>query len=154
MTDHQVPPPGLLSQARVRTTARILALVLLVAGVVLLVRGLSAFFEDFDRPLGFVEEAGDSGAAGILMAAAGGFCLVLGLVAAQIGWMSAHVRYVAGETMPVLKDSATYLSDGRGIAGVGRTEEAAAATGPYCRQCGTRNDTEARFCDGCGQSLA
>ena len=69
----------------------------------------------------------------------------------------AQASYVAGETMPVVKDSATYLSDGRGIAGVGRTEdrmEASAVTGPYCRQCGTRNDSDARFCDSCGQTLA
>ena len=31
---------------------------------------------------------------------------------------------------------------------------AAAAAGPYCRSCGVRNDPDARFCDGCGQSLA
>ena len=53
----------------------------------------------------------------ILTVAAGGFCVVLGLVAASVGWLSAQATYVAGETIPVLKDSATYLSDGRGIAG-------------------------------------
>ena len=29
-----------------------------------------------------------------------------------------------------------------------------AATGPFCRSCGVRNDEDARFCDGCGASLA
>lgn len=140
--------PGLPRQARVRTTARVLAVVLLVVGVVLLVRGISAFASEMDNP------SFDDGPGSVLTTAAGGFCIVFGLAAAQVGWLRAQASYVAGETMPVVKDSATYLSDGRGIAGVGRTEEAAAATGPYCRQCGTRNDAEARFCDSCGQSLA
>lgn len=147
MSDHHVPPPGLLGQARVRTTARVIAGVLLVTGAVLLVRGVSAFASEFGDP------TMDARPGPILMAAGGGFCIVLGLVAAQIGWMRAHVRYVAGETMPVLKDSATYLSDGQGIARIGRPAAASTATGPYCRQCGTRNDADATFCDGCGQSL-
>ncbi|CAM3666784.1 DUF7577 domain-containing protein [Nocardioides zeicaulis] len=140
--------PGLARQEQVRTAARVLAVVLLVTGAVMLVRGLSAFASEMDNP------SFDDGPGSVLTAAAGGFCLVFGLAAASVGWMRAHASYVAGETMPVVKDSATYLSDGRGVAGVGRTEEAAAATGPYCRQCGTRNDAEARFCDSCGQSLA
>ena len=151
MTDHRVPPPGLVGQARVRTTARVIAGVLLVTGAVLLARGVSAFLSELDDPAAF-----DSGPGSILMAAGGGFCVVLGLVAAQVGWMSAHVRYVAGETMPVVKDSATYLGDGQGLGAIGRTPQpgSSTVTGPYCRQCGTRNDAEARFCDACGQSLA
>lgn len=140
--------PGLARQAQVRTTARVLAVVLLVVGVVLLVRGISAFASEMDSP------SFDDGPGSVLTTAAGGFCVVLGLAAAQVGWLRAQASYVAGETMPVVKDSATHLSDGRGIAGVGRTEEAVAATGPYCRQCGTRNDADAKFCDSCGQSLA
>ncbi len=61
--------------------------------------------------------------------------------------------------MPTVKQSATYLSDGEGILGVGRTvgdraPGGSAAAGPYCRSCGVRNDEDARFCDGCGTSLA
>jgi hypothetical protein len=138
--------PGLGNQSTVRTAARVAAVVLLVVGVVLGFMGVSAFVADF--------RSMDGGPGPILTAAAGGFCLVFGLAAANVGWLRTQASYVAGETMPVVKDSATYLSDGRGIAGVGRTEEAAAATGPYCRQCGTRNDADARFCDSCGQSLA
>ena len=70
----------------------------------------------------------------------------------------AAARYGAGETMPVVKNSATYLSDGEGVLGVGRTVDDAGAqravTGPYCLSCGRRNEEDARFCDGCGTSLA
>ena len=72
--------------------------------------------------------------------------------------IGAQSRYVAGETMPTLKQSAAYLSDGEGIMGVGRTvddqQRGTAANGPYCRSCGVRNDEDARFCDGCGSALA
>ena len=66
----------------------------------------------------------------------------------QWGFLGAAARYGAGETMPVVKDSATYLSDGEGILGVGRT------AGPFCSKCGVRNDADAKFCDSCGGALA
>jgi hypothetical protein len=151
MDDQHIPPPGLLGQARVRTTARMIAVVLLVVGAVLGISGVSSFVSEIGDPMMI-----DAGPGSILRAAGGGFCIVLGLVAAQIGWLRAQVTYVAGETMPVLKDSATYLSDGQGLGAIGRTAQPgpSTVTGPYCRQCGTRNDVEARFCDACGQSLA
>ena len=130
--------PGLDHQSTVRTVARVAAVVLLLVGAVLGFMGVSAFVADF--------QSMDGGPGPILTAAAGGFC---------IGWLRTQASYVAGETMPVLKDSATYLSDGQGLGNVGRTPAPAAAeAGPYCRQCGTRNDADARFCDSCGQSLA
>jgi len=61
--------------------------------------------------------------------------------------LGAAARCGGGETMPVVKDSAAYLSDGEGILGVGRT------AGPYCSKCGVRNDADARFCDSCGSAL-
>ena len=137
--------PGLRHQGRVRTGARVVAVVLLLLGAYLLYRGIS----------GFVDQAQSSSVepdfGPILTIAAGGFCVVFGLAAANVGWLRSQASYVAGETMPVVKDSATYLTDGRGIGGVGAGQP---ASGPYCRQCGTRNDDEARFCDSCGQSLA
>ena len=139
--------PGLGNQSTVRTVARVAAVALLLVGAVLGFMGVSAFVADF--------QSMDGGPGPILTAAAGGFCLVFGLAAANVGWLRTQASYVAGETMPVLKDSATYLSDGQGLGNVGRTPAPAAAeAGPYCRQCGTRNDADARFCDSCGQSLA
>jgi hypothetical protein len=96
---------------------------------------------------------------GFLMFALGGILAVTGFGFLNAGFMGASARYTAGETMPVVKDSATYLSDGEGILGVGRTVDdqhvtQRAATGPYCRSCGVRNDEDAKFCDGCGTALA
>jgi hypothetical protein len=58
--------------------------------------------------------------------------------------------------MPVLKDSAAYLTDGKGVLGIGRTDDdaVAASAGPFCSACGTRNDDTAKFCDSCGAALA
>ena len=129
MTDDTAP--GLARQSTVRTAARVLSVVLLLTGVVLLVRGISAFVADAKSM------AMDGGPGSVLTIGAGGFCVVFGLAAAQVGWLRAGTSYVAGETMPVVKDSLAYVT-----------------AGPYCRQCGTRNDGEATFCDSCGQSLA
>lgn len=137
--------PGLANQSSVRTAFRVLGPVILLVGLGFVVVGFVDFFgsmNSFRGPEKF------------WMLFVGLPVLFVGGALTQAGYAGTAARYVAGETMPVVKDSATYLSDGRGIAGIGRTEEAAAATGPYCRQCGTRNDADARFCDSCGQSLA
>lgn len=134
------PGPGLERQAGVRNAARAAAIALLLLGIFLLVRGI----------MGFAEEIGstsvDGGFGDVFMIGAGGFCLVLALAAVNVGWMAAGARYVAGETMPVVKDSLDHLK--------GERAPETAARGPYCRACGTRNDETARFCDSCGQSLA
>ena len=123
--------PGLDQQSTVRTTARVLAVVLLLVGAYLLFRGITGFVQQAQS----MEVDADFGP--ILTIGAGGFCVVLGLAAANVGWLRAQASYVAGETVPVVKESIDHLT-----------------AGPYCRQCGTRNDTTARFCDSCGQSLA
>ncbi len=153
--NNDATPPGLDRQSTVRTAARVIAVVLAVTGVLLVVSGGSDFASSFDAPLG---SPGD-GPGSVLRLGAGGFCIVFAFAAANIGWLGAQASYVAGETMPVVKDSATYLSNGQGIAGIGRTagapvQQDAVGHGPYCRGCGTRNDGEAKFCDSCGQSLA
>ena len=85
---------------------------------------------------------------GIPMLAIGGWCL-------QAGFMGVGARSVSGEVSPVVKDSAAYLTDGKGLLNVGvRDQVGPAATGPYCRSCGTRNDADARFCDSCGTAMA
>lgn len=123
--------PGLDQQSTVRTTARVLAVVLLAAGAYLLFRGITAFV---DQAQSMEMEPGFGP---ILTIGAGGFCVVFGLAAANVGWLRAQASYVAGETVPVVKESLDHLR-----------------AGPHCRQCGTRNDTTAKFCDSCGQSLA
>ena len=129
MDDHTTP--GLANQSTVRTVARVASVVLVLTGVVLVWRGLAAFAADWQSP------AMGGGPGSVLTIGAGGFCVVLGLAAANVGWLRAQAAYVAGETVPVVKQSLDHLR-----------------AGPYCRSCGTRNDGEASFCDSCGQSLA
>ncbi len=130
--------PGLARQAQYRTTFRVLGAVVLVVGIVTFGYGIRSVFGSEDAP---------SGAQ--IAAFMGGLLVVgVGLMLLQWGFVGAAARYGAGETMPVVKDSAAYLSDGEGILGVGRT------AGPYCSRCGVRNDGAARFCDSCGTALA
>lgn len=109
------------------------------------------------------------------------FLLSAGMWMLRAGFLGPATRYVAGETMPVVKDSVGYLTDGEGFMGIGRIVDDVPGTGrpysgagqPYaqgttrqyhgaypssaqgifCQHCGTRNDTNARFCNACGQRL-
>ena len=65
---------------------------------------------------------------------------VVGGVCLQAGFIGAAARYGAGETAPVLRDTASYLTDGQGLLGVGRTVDdrpASASPGAFCAQCGS-----------------
>jgi hypothetical protein len=133
--------PGFERNRAQRIVLRVVGVAMLLAGIYLIVTG----------GMGFADEANsadmDSGFGSILRLAGGGFLAVFGLGALNFGFLGAQARYAAGETMPVVKDSAAYLSDGEGILGVGRT------AGPYCSKCGVRNDADAKFCDSCGTAL-
>lgn len=145
--------PGFARQSQYRTVFRVLAVVLGVAAVACFVRFgilISRELAAFDNHA--LDGSSDAGLAPMGWFLGGGVAMVLAAVCANLGFMGAAARYGAGETMPVVKDSAAYLSDGEGILGVGRTVDDTPA-GPYCRQCGKRGDADARFCDGCGQSL-
>lgn len=142
-------PPGLPEQVRVRNTLRITGIVLLVVGLFLFGSGLADFLATMsdptlEGPTKFWELF-----VGLLLLAPAGWCL-------QAGFLGAASRYVAGETAPVVKDSASYLSDGEGVLGVGRTTDDAEPRpqGLLCSSCGTRNDEGASFCDHCGHTLA
>ncbi len=139
-----VPDPGLRQQAGLRTTFRVAGPLVLVAGLTLMAVALVDFFTAELMPtkfwLFFVA---------VPLVGLGGWLT-------QAGYVGVAARYASGELAPVARDTAAYLSDGRGIGNVGRTADGATATvgGPYCRTCGERNDADARFCDGCGRSLA
>ena len=147
-----MPNPGLRGQSGMRTVLRVVGLILLVAGLVFLGVGLQSFFSGFgndDPNAGFPDRVWMA-FVGILLLGPAGWCL-------QAGFLGTASRYAAGETMPTVKDSAAYLTDGEGVLGVGRTVddgERSAASGPFCSGCGTRNDTDASFCDSCGAALA
>ncbi|MGI8521869.1 MAG: zinc ribbon domain-containing protein [Nocardioides sp.] len=138
--------PGLRGQTGVRTALRIGGVVLLAVALTFLVVGLADFFgsmDSFEGPHRFWMVF-----VGILLLGPAAWCL-------QAGFLGTAARFTAGETMPVVKDAAAYLSDGKGVFGVGRTDDdhADALTGPFCSKCGVRNDDGARFCDSCGAAL-
>lgn len=145
--------PGLRGQGSWRLAFRVAGVILLVVALAFLGLGLQSFFSGFGDPEGGFPSRFWMAFVGILMLGPAGWCL-------QAGFVGAAARYVAGETTPVVKDSASYLTDGEGIIGVGRTIDDAATphpptatTGPYCSRCGTRNDADASFCDSCGAAL-
>jgi len=141
--------PGFIRQTRYRNAFRVLGAAVLVVGIVMFGYGITSVFGSEEFPGGLQ-----------IFCFMGGLLVIgLGLMFLQAGFLGAAARYSAGETMPVVRDSASYLSDGQGILGVGRTVDdgaprGGATSGPYCRSCGVRNDADARFCDGCGASLA
>ncbi len=141
------PAPGLRNQAGARTVFRVLGvLVTGTALVFLLVGGIDFFgsMDSFEGPTKFWMFF-----VGIPLLGVGGWLL-------QAGFMGVGARYVSGEYAPVAKDTASYLTDGKGILNIGATgaSGAGSASGPFCRSCGTRNDVEARFCDSCGTAMA
>lgn len=144
------PPssPGFSNQGGLRTTFRVLGVVLTGTALVFLLIGGMDFVASVDTNDGpskfwmiFVA---------IALLAVGGWCL-------QAGFLGAGARYVSGEVSPVTKDAAAYLTDGKGLLNLGVREQPASpppTDGPYCSSCGVRNDAEARFCDSCGTALA
>ncbi len=144
--------PGYADQARKRTAFRVVGVLCMGTALVLIGLAIADFVhaasaDDFDtQPTKFWYFF-----VALPFFAVGGACL-------NAGFMGAAARYGAGETMPVVRDSASYLSDGQGILGVGRTVDddraaASTVTGPYCSRCGVRNDDTAKFCDACGSAL-
>lgn len=139
---------------RPRTVLLVVGTLLLVGGAVIAYLGGRDFFAAANM------ESMDPQFGSFFTMAGGAFMVIFGIGMLNAGTLGAQSRYVAGETMPTVKKSAEYLSDGRGIMGVGRTVDdgtaagAQRASGPFCRACGTRNDEDARFCDGCGASMA
>lgn len=147
-----VPEPGYADQSTKRTVLRVVGVVSMGTALLLICIAVADFFRAFGSDdLGAEPTKFWMFFAALPFIAVGGWAL-------QAGFLGAAARYTAGETMPVVRDSAAYLTDGQGLLGVGRTVDdapsAGRAAGPYCRQCGTRNDADARFCDSCGQSLA
>ncbi|RYP85014.1 zinc ribbon domain-containing protein [Nocardioides guangzhouensis] len=135
--------PGYSRQSTIRFYFRVAAVVVLVLAAYFLFVGFRDVVTAGSEPTRFWMLF-----VGLPLLAVGGWL-------AMAGWGGAMARYTAGEGLPVARDSLDYLSSGEGLGNLGRTHAVAEPTGgPYCRQCGTRNDAEARFCDSCGASLA
>lgn len=143
--------PGFADQDRKRTTLRVIGFALVAAGLAVAVKGGYEFMQDAASE---VIDDGRSGFSSILLLGGGGFLVVFGLAALGAGYLGATTRYGAGETMPVMKDSAAYLTDGQGLLAAGRTaDDGPERAGPFCTRCGVRNDATAKFCDACGHAL-
>ena len=155
-TTPSTPSPGLVAQARTRTVLRVVGLLLTLVGVVLMGFAIADFFGAFDRSVDVVDVPGfpgevevDDGPELFWMFFVAIPVLFVGLASLSYGFLGATSRYVSGETAPVLKDGAAYLTDGQGLLGVGRTVDDRA-----CGSCGRANDADATFCSGCGTRLA
>jgi hypothetical protein len=147
------PNPGHAEQARTRTILRVIGFTMLAAGLVIGAKAGYGLLQEMTSPINVDDP---SGAGTILMLGGAGFLVVFGLAFLNAGFLGASARYAAGETMPVMKDSAAYLTDGQGHGqghpGGGGVEGRDAA-GPFCTRCGVRNDAAARFCDACGHAI-
>lgn len=144
---NRVPLPGLAAQEKYRNTFRVAGVLVVGVGFVLTAIALMDFFATFADPSRGMPTKFFLGFIGLPLMGFGGALL-------RAGFMGMALQYAAGESLPVVKDGAAYLTDGEGLLGVGRTVDDEPATGPFCRSCGVRNDTDARYCDGCGLSLA
>ncbi len=145
-------PPALPDQSARRTLIRVVGVVLLVGGLGLAAYGFATFVGGMSADS--IDESGSGRS--LLLFGGGAFAAVVGFGFANLGFMGAAARYGAGETMPVLRDSAAYLTDGQGLLGVGRTVDdplPAERSGPSCGRCGLRNGAGARFCNACGSAL-
>ena len=141
-----VPNPGLRGQSTARSIFRVAGPILLLAAVVLIGSAFVSFLnsmnsDSMDAPVGAMGRFG-----------IGGLCLVVGGALTNLGYMGAAARYAAGETVPVIKDSAAYLTDGEGLLGVGRTVDDPASK--FCSSCGKPSPEAARFCESCGHAYA
>jgi hypothetical protein len=148
----QTPAPGLgyADQARKRTIFRVLGGVAMTAALVLIGVAVADFFAAFSSD----DFAAQPTKFWLFFLALPLF--VVGAACLNAGFLGAAARYGAGETAPVLKDTASYLTDGEGLLGVGRTvdDERPSAAARSCGTCGTRAAADARFCATCGTSLA
>jgi hypothetical protein len=143
--------PGHAGQARTRTILRVIGFTMLAAGLVIGAKAGYGLLQEVTSPINVDDP---SGAGTILTLGGAGFLVVFGLAFLNAGFLGATARYAAGETMPVMKDSAAYLTDGGGQPGADRGgDEGRDATGPFCTRCGVRNDAAARFCDACGHAI-
>jgi hypothetical protein len=87
--------------------------------------------------------------------------LFFGLVFLQAGFAGAALRYFAGESAPVAKDSFNYVADGikpgvKDIASAvneGIAAGRATASRVACQKCQEPNDPAAKFCKQCGTPM-
>lgn len=134
--------PGFERQTSARTGLRVVGTVLVLVGAVAMIGGMVSFFSVFSSDSMEGPKYFWLCFAAVPFLAVGGWCL-------SAGFLGAATRFVAGETVPVAKDSLEYLTGGKGLSGLGVT-----AKSRFCTQCGTGEEQGARFCSQCGTALA
>jgi hypothetical protein len=140
-----VPRPGFAAQEKYRNAFRLGGVLVFGVGLLLTGIALADFFSGFgDMDAGFPTKF-PLAFIGLPLVGVGGWLL-------QAGFLGAASRYVAGETIPVVKDSAAYLTDGEGLLGMGRTADDQPSK--FCSQCGKPAGEDARFCESCGHAFA
>ncbi|MBC6450862.1 zinc-ribbon domain-containing protein [Actinokineospora xionganensis] len=132
------------NHAETRIVLRVVGLALVAVGLFFLISGAIDFFESFGRAASsdlFDDRELPEGPTRFWMCFVGIPLLGIGAWCLNAGFLGAASRYVADETQEAVRTTASAVGDGlRG-------------RGPYCRDCGTANDANARFCDNCGTSL-
>ena len=128
-------------RSRRRSVFRVLGVLLMGTALVLIGVAVADFFAAFAS-----DDFGAEATRFWMFFAALPF-FALGALFLQLGFAGTAARYMAGEYVPVLKDSMDQL-------GVGGYPALAAGSGPYCRSCGRQNDADARFCDSCGLTMS
>lgn len=133
------------SHAETRIVLRVVGLALLAVGLFFLITGAIDFFESFGRVASFDpfnDRKLPEGPSRFWMCFVGLPLVGIAAWCLQAGFLGAASRYVADETRAAVTTTASAI--GEGLRG----------RGPYCRECGTANDANARFCDNCGTSLS
>ncbi|MGN6721662.1 MAG: zinc-ribbon domain-containing protein [Marmoricola sp.] len=136
-----VDPSSTQNNATARIAFRVVGAVLLIAGAVIAIIGLTQFASDFGST-----DPGNDGPGSIFMTAGGAFLALFGLTALRMGFLRAGVNYVVGETGDAIRTVAADVATG--------VRSVQPQAGPFCSKCGTRNDVAAHFCDACGSPLA
>ena len=141
-----VPSPGLRGQSTARSIFRVVGPILLLAAVLLIGSAIYTFLSAMNS------DSMDPETGAFARFIIGGVCMVAGGALTTLGYMGVAARYAAGEGAPVLKDTASYLSDGQGILGVGRTVDDPESK--FCTSCGNPAPEAANFCESCGHAYA
>lgn len=120
---------------------------LVVVGGLLALTSIADFFQSFNAGMGGSSFGDSAMPTKFWMAFVGLPMVSFGVMLSKVAFLGEGTRYVAGEVVPVAKDSLDHLG-----VDLGGGERATAGT-LACPSCQTANDLDARFCDGCGGSL-
>jgi ribosomal protein L40E len=124
-------PPELRDQDSVRSGLRVGGAIVAGIGLIFAIAGFADFFSAFGS---------ESMPTHFWMAFIGLPMLGIGGRMLQVGFLGTATRYAAGEVMPTVKDSLSYV-------GIGSKQVT-------CAKCGEANSADAKFCDHCGAALS